>query len=50
MNECAMNNKYFSTAKEFRRSINEFFISTLPEMGHALDDSINDNFQTFDFA
>ena len=50
MNEYARNNKYFSTAKEFRRSIDEFFDSTLPQIGHALDGRINDNFQTFEFT
>ena len=50
MNEYARNNKYFATAKEFRRHIDEFFDDTLPQIGHTLTSRINDNFQTFDFA
>tara|TARA_B110000881_G_C18492777_1_gene472713 strand:+ start:17 stop:1090 length:1074 start_codon:yes stop_codon:yes gene_type:complete len=47
MNEHARNNRYFSTAKEFRRHINHFFDITLPEIGSTLNGRINDNFQTF---
>ena len=50
MKEYATNNKYFSTAKECRRNSDEFFVSTLPQIGHALDGRIKDNFQTFDFT
>ena len=45
MNEHARNNKYFSTAREFRRSLNYFFDSTLPTIGASLSSRINDNFQ-----
>ena len=45
MNEHAQNNKYFATAKEFRRSLNYFFDSTLPTIGASLSSKINDNFQ-----
>jgi transposase len=47
MNEHARNNKYFATAKEFRRSINDFFDSVLPNIGATLSGRINDNFQKF---
>jgi transposase len=47
MNEHARNNKYFATAKDFRRSINNFFDSVLPSIGATLSGRINDNFQKF---
>jgi len=47
MNEKARNNRYFATAKEFRRSIDYFFDVTLPGIGANLNDRINDNFQRF---
>jgi transposase len=47
MNEHARNNKYFATAKDFRRSINNFFDSVLPNIGATLSGRINDNFQKF---
>ena len=46
----ARNNRYFSTAKEFRQQIDKFFEATLPEIADALNSRINDNFQTFSFA
>lgn len=45
MNEKARNGKYFSSTKEFRRRISEFFTVTLPEIADSLDSWINDNFQ-----
>ena len=45
MNEHARNNRYFATAKEFRRQINDFFKYTLPAIGDTLNGRINDNFQ-----
>ena len=45
MNKYARNSQYFSSTKEFRRRINEFFESTLPDIASTLDDTINDNFQ-----
>ena len=45
LNEYARNNNYFATAKEFRRSIDEFFDYTLPCIGHALTSRANDKFQ-----
>ncbi|MCK5817929.1 MAG: hypothetical protein KAH18_01490 [Psychromonas sp.] len=47
MNEHARDNKYLLTAKGFRRSIDNFFDSTLPKIGHALTAGINDNFESF---
>jgi transposase len=47
MSEYARNNRYFATAKEFRRHINHFFDVTLPAIGTTLDGRINDNFQKF---
>lgn len=46
MNEHARNNRYFATAKEFRRQIDDFFEYTLPTIGDTLNGRINDNFQT----
>ena len=45
MNEHVRNNKYFSTAKEFREQIDYFFNNKLPEIGDSLSSRINDNFQ-----
>jgi transposase len=45
MNEHVRNNKYFSTAQEFREQIDHFFKSKLPEIGDSLSSRINDNFQ-----
>lgn len=45
MNEHVRNNQYFSTAKEFRDKIDDFFQNKLPEIGNDLKSRINDNFQ-----
>ncbi len=45
MNKHARNGEYFATTKEFRRRIDEFFTTTLPEIASTLDSWINDNFQ-----
>jgi hypothetical protein len=45
MNEHARNNKYFTTAKEFRCATDNFFINILPRIEDALASRINDNFQ-----
>ena len=45
MNEHVRNNQYFSTAKEFRDKIDEFFQKTLPDVGDSLACRINDSFQ-----
>jgi len=50
MNEHVRNNKYFSTAKEFRDKIDEFFNQTLPKIGDILESRINDNFQVLKSA
>jgi len=50
MNEQVRNNKYFSTAKEFRDKIDEFFEQTLPGIGDSLKSRINDNFQVLNQA
>ena len=45
MNEYCRNNRYFSTAKEFRQTINNFFDHTWPKIAHNMTHRINDNFQ-----
>jgi len=50
MNEHVRNNQYFSTAKEFRDKIDEFFQKTLPDIGDTLATRINDNFQVLNPA
>jgi transposase len=50
MNEHARNNQYFATAKEFRQKIEQFFTTTLPEVGSSLDSRINNNFQRLSSA
>jgi transposase len=50
MNEHVRNNRYFSTAKQFREQIDDFFQNTLPEIGDTLTSRINDNFQVLNPA
>lgn len=45
MNEYVRDNRYFENAKEFRRSILEFFKITWPKIALDMTDRINDNFQ-----
>lgn len=45
MNERARNNRFFKGAKDFKEAITSFFENTLPSIGNALNDRINDNFQ-----
>ena len=45
MNEHARNNRYFATAKAFRRQIRDFFDETLPAIAGSLNTRIIDNFQ-----
>ncbi len=45
MNEHVRNNQYFSTAKQFREQIDDFFENILPKIGDSLTSRINDNFQ-----
>lgn len=46
MNEKSRNNVFFSSAKQFRDAISEFFDSTIPKIAQSLRERINDNFQT----
>lgn len=50
MNEEVRNNRYFASAKDFRREIRRFFSDKLPSMAGALSCRINDNFQTLNPA
>lgn len=45
MNEKVRNDIFFESAKEFRRSIMEFFDITWPKIAVSMIDRINDNFQ-----
>ena len=45
MDEYARNNRYLSSAKEFRHHIRHFFNVTLPDIADTLNSRINDNFQ-----
>ena len=45
MNEQCRNNRFFTSAKEFRRSIMDFFEITWPKISHDMVDRINDDFQ-----
>jgi hypothetical protein len=44
MNKDARNSQYFTTTKEFRQRINQFFTTTLPVIADSLGITINDNF------
>lgn len=50
MNEHVRNNKFFSSAKEFRESIAGFFKNILPDIADSLSSRINDNFQILNHA
>jgi transposase len=45
MNEYARNNRFFTSAKEFREAISYFFGVTWPQIAMLMIDRINDNFQ-----
>jgi len=45
MNEYSRNNKVFSSAKEFRQQIMDFFNITWPGISNSMRGRINDNFQ-----
>ena len=45
MNEKVRNNRFFSSAKEFRESILSFFKDDWPTLSPGLEGRINDNFQ-----
>jgi hypothetical protein len=44
MNEYARNNRFFTSAKEFRNAIAEFFDTTWPRIKKSMIDRINDSF------
>lgn len=50
MNEKVRNNRYFSSAKEFRERLDHFFDDTLPTLSSMLSSWINDNFQVLKHA
>lgn len=45
MNEYCRNNQFFTSAKQFRQTIWDFFDNKWPEISHKMIDRINDNFQ-----
>ena len=45
MNKHIRNNRYFATAKEFRKSIEQYFSKTWPDIGDDYEDTINDDFE-----
>jgi transposase len=45
MNEYVRNNRFFKSAKDFRKEIDCFFKDKLPKIGASLGKRINDNFQ-----
>ena len=45
MNEKVRNNRFFKSSKDFKEAINQFFEDILPNIGHELNDRINDNFE-----
>lgn len=47
MNEHVRNNRFFESAKEFRKEITNFFKITWPQIATSYVDRINDNFQRF---
>ena len=50
MNQHARNNRFFETANDFRKALDNFFIKTLPRIAGSLPGRINDNFQKLDYA
>jgi len=50
MNEYVRNNQFFSSPKEFRGNLLQFFKRTLPQIGHDLHRRINDNFERLNHA
>ncbi len=45
MNEYSRNNKVFSSAKEFKQQVMDFFNTTWPSISNSMRGRINDNFQ-----
>ena len=50
MNEKVRNNRFFKSAKDFKRAIWQFFDTILPNIAHSLDHRINDNFEILKLA
>lgn len=50
MNEFTRNNRFFETAKEFKKAISDFFLVTWPKISRSMVDRINDNFQILNKA
>ncbi|HAT8068166.1 TPA: IS630 family transposase [Legionella pneumophila] len=50
MNEKVRNNRFFKSAKDFKRAIWEFFDNILPNIADSLDHRINDNFEILKLA
>ncbi len=50
MNEECRNNTFFSSAREFRKAISNFFDETIPKIRGRLRSRINDDFQTLNPA
>ncbi len=50
MNEYCRNNRFFNSAKEFRRSITGFFENTWPSIAQSMRKRINDHFQVLESA
>jgi transposase len=50
MNEYVRNNRFFTSAKEFRQAILAFFKETWPSIAKKMTDRINDNFQRLESA
>ncbi len=50
MNETVRNNRFFTSAKEFRTCMFGFFSDTLPQITQALRSRINDNFHLVKMA
>lgn len=50
MNEHVRNNRFFHSAKEFRKVILEFFDFTWPNIAQSMVDRINDNFETLKYS
>ena len=50
MNEHVRDNKFFGSAKEFRKKVYDFFEETLPVISNTLSTRINYNFQKLNHA
>lgn len=50
MNEFTHNNRFFETAKEFKKAISDFFLIIWPRISRSMVNRINDNFQILNKA